>query len=759
MNKLQKSLLPKIQAAFSRASIRGKKLNYEWQNQTDGPQKPFKKWLNEKEIQEVADKEFEKVTQQDFRRELFDLNPKSTKPKIESDEIYGKDSPILKPFDTINVQEMYTPSYYQGRNKMSDLKLIYLTEFNNYEQLFDSNILDLLTSLKTASNEFMISLGYQETDLINDSDWEGFFTTEAQLIQLQILKQLISKTNSKNLPNLILYLSRCVHYNRDYSADCLVFKEIENAMSPAVGLLTPIELAKTYYGLTGLFPKKGSLPFRMSLRDAVISKNPEFLSLSEVLHIYTAFRNDNNTHKVHEKCLAFLMQKFPAIENLSLKKNTLALEILYTFANSKPMKRYRKKFKLINGNEREDIFEQDRFEHLFMPLVLKNVNKYGHEDLIRLLSAFKILNYKNYDEVFFRVQNCVSESFEQMSYDSLAFLVHYAVKTNVHGFGTRNFWDQLTNKITTLRVKNESKCPSSFIKIVHALVFNRTITPELFTKHFTGELLKILKQPASLSLNDLSLIAMTIVYTDLTAKNKEPIKLLFKELIRAVTNKNEWIPLFYYQSFKYLLTYVSKKYPEWNLSHLENLSYHAEKAFSASRLQKHLMTQEYFDYSNIIQKQMDMNMMSFVDFENLFLIDYAQQDFRFAIFIRKTSDCLYYEPGETRIATPTFELKKELLALHDWTVCTVDDNEFHSLGENRVEWFKGQIQESYAKAHKQIKALTEERIQRSLKRMDVVAYSHLFEDSEYPEHERQIKSLRKEGELDGIAKEMNQLKK
>lgn len=731
-------------AHYSRIGLNGKKLKFEWQNQTITPNKKPEKWLNQTEIQDKTNQESQKRVKEDFRREMFDLNPKQQPPKIEVDEIYGTNTPELKPFDTVDVQSMFSNSNYEGKSKISNLKIAYLKDLNEHKAILDSQILDLLVVLENQLKLYTNQLGFTNHELISEQQWTEFFTSESILSNLKNIKDLIAKTNYKNLPDILLFLSLNLHYTRDFSPECVIFEEIEKAISLSLHIFTPIELAKTFYGLTAVFPKRGSIQFRSILRQTVFKLNFDMLSVNEVLLIYTCFRNETNTHVVHEKCYKFLISKFDIIKNVLDKKPTLALEIVYTFANSKPLKRYRKVFKIINEEEREDFNEQDQIEHLYMPFVLKNLHLYKEVDFLRLLSAFKILTLKNYDEAYYQLQTYILDNLEKIDYQVFAYLIYYSCKTNVHGFGTRSFWKDLSVKVISKRSKNEAKSPCHFIKILYSLVYNKSITIEDFLKHFGDEFLQILKNPVNLQLQELSIACTITIFLDMKTKNKEHIKPFFKEIIRAITFKNEWIPSFYYLPIKYFIWYLAKKYPKWNMSHLENLSYHAEKTFSTSRMRKSVMNEDILEFSNIIQKQLDMNMMSLVDFENIFLIDFAVQDFRFGIFLRKTTDCLYYEPGEERIASPLFELKKELLALDDWTVCTIDVSEFKSLGDGKIEWLKKQIEESYAQSRKKIGVLTEERLRRIENRIGAVTFDHLVQDPTYDDHAREIKRLEKE---------------
>lgn len=733
-----------LRPKFSRTSLRAKKLVYEWQQQQNTSNEKPKKWLNTREQEEEVQANFKIKEQEDFRRELFDLNPKAPPPKVEPDDVFGTSVPEMRPFDTAIITDIYYTSNYDGKEKLTKLKTAYLQEFNNFDEIYDNEVARNLETIEKLAGELAAKLKKESMHSVSDDDKNAFFNREDIKGPLEKLNKALSRTNYKNIPTVILRLVKNAGFSSDDFSEFKLFETIHQVLSKSIHILTPMELVKIYYGLNCSYPKKGSIYLRRLIREQIEKIDFNTLSLPEILLFFTAFRSDLNHIKFQSKCTDFLINKFDQIHPLFAKNPTLALDIMYTFANCRPGKRFRKRVKIVNETEKEDVFEQDRMEHLYMPHVLKNLGKYKEVELLKILSICKILDLRNYDEVYIHFQNLILKDFDRIDPDVLANLLYNAAKTNIRGFGTRAFWAEIAKKFSeSVSKKSGLSHPTPFLRVLFALVHNKTLTPEEFVKKFGSQFIQAVEDKNT-DFNEITLGCWMTLYLDLAAKGKDTVKPQTQAVMRAIVGKNKWIPIFYYTPVKYFLWYFSKRFPHWRFDLLENLCYHAEKQYSTSRLQRHLLTRDYMEFSTVIKKQLDLDIMSFVDFQNLFLIDFAQQDYRFAIFVRNEVDILYCDPIEERVSTGIFDLKREILAQNGWTVCTIDAEEFRGLGEGRIDWLRKQVEASFKKCLDKKEQLTFERIQKMNDKVKTTIRAHLYNDAEYDDHAFEIKNLERQ---------------
>ena len=221
------------------------------------------------------------------------------------------------------------------------------------------------------------------------------------------------------------------------------------------------------------------------------------------------------------------------------------------------------------------------------------------------------------------------------------------------------------------------------------------------------------------------------------------MKPYLKALVVRLSFFDEWVPINYYFNIKMLTYYVSKRVPTWNLEYVINLCYHAEKVMLTERLRARKLDVEHQTVTSIIQKDLQMGLMSYVDFENLFLIDYAIDEYKFGVVLQTDRDSLYQRDDEERIASPLFDLKREILALHGWTICTVDYAEFTKLGEKRASWLRDRIKEHYNKALEKGKCLQDEKVKEAMARLERIATMDVRDDPTYSAHIRKADMLQK----------------
>lgn len=104
------------------------------------------------------------------------------------------------------------------------------------------------------------------------------------------------------------------------------------------------------------------------------------------------------------------------------------------------------------------------------------------------------------------------------------------------------------------------------------------------------------------------------------------------------------------------MSYIELTRPSWNLEFMQRLAYHAEKKFSVDRLRNNLLTKELSSVLQVLNKDNIYKFFAGVSFENLFLIDIASQEYKFAVLVRSENNCINLE-SKSKQNNPIFEIK------------------------------------------------------------------------------------------------------
>lgn len=740
---IRKTTSTLITRLFSKTNLKGKNLTFEWQVQKEGPEKVGEKWETKAEIADKKKAAHTARMQEDFRVELFDLNPKPQPPVIEEDELFGTNFPTMKPFNTSHIREVFNIVNYPGKNTLADKKLAYLKELVGKLEVPEAGLQNHLNIIEGKIQAYIAQIS-GSISLISDSQLNEFYNSPEILPLLEKLALLVQKANQTSFPNLLIILSQKLRYLRDYVPSIPIYKEIERSLFSTMHLYSIQDLSKINFGLTYIMPKRCSTELRTSIRQQVLDASFSSLSIDDVLMVYTAFKQELNCFKVHRKCVAFLIDNYDGIKELCKKSPDLAINIVYTFANCRPGKRFRKKFGLVNNDETDFTYEAGKIEELYMPLVVLSAPKFGSIEIIKFLSASKILNYHDYDEIYFEIEKFLLKNADKLELSELAPILYYTGHTNMRGFGSRTFWKSFVEKFTKFFKLTPEADVHEVTKIVNALASSKAIDTQIFEKVFGKYLLNALNDHSIVfNHHDFSLLATTFMYLDLSTPNKDLMKPYLKALVVRMSFFDEWVPMNYYFYIKMLIYYVSKRFPTWNLEYIINLSYHAEKVLLTERLRHRNLDKEHQTVTSIIQKDLQMGLMSFVDFENLFLIDYAIDEYKFGVVLQTDKESLYQGDNEDRLSSPLFDLKREILALHGWTICTVDYAEFTKLGEKRASWLRDRIKEHYNKALEKGKNLSDEKVKEAMDRLERIVTMDIRDDPSYPAHVRKAEMLQK----------------
>lgn len=673
--------------SFRQFGLRDKDITYLWDQPAN---QKTKKFYTEGELGQKQKNIMTRKMKEDFRIHLLDLKKVKAVEKPVEDEIFGFDLPDMKKFDTSSTQEIYRTEKSPDSEEFIANKLSYLPEYVHPFGKIDARVEQAISEIKGLVHNKEVEFGnIRDEYLLRESIFKNQDIKEAMLN----LKSAISEINYKYIPVLISKLCFDLKYNEEYTHEVGLYRTIEEKINSHIHLYSITELAQIYFGLTFKLPKKCSLALRQLIREKIANNNFNVLSPEQVMRIYTAFKNDFNSQKIHHKCIEYFFDQKGKVEKCLAQDPNLAIKVLYTYMNSRPTNRYRRA--LLEDQEIEK--EADKMTDWYMPLVLQSISQMKKNDFLRLLSVVYTLKLKDYEELYIVLEDYFLNNIDGFNNNEKALVLYYMARcNNDRGICTREFWRTIAKQHVGSTIPTNTLQITAFCRLLYSLTVTKSIGVAEFEKTFGQNILSFLSSE-ELSFSEASLLASVLVMLDSpTAK----LDKYFKSFIKNVSLKQEWVPLRYYYQLKFFIQYCNTIHPEWNAKYIENLFYHAEKKFNTYHSRQSYVIPEYKDISSVISR-LETYLLSFMDYKNLFLIDYCIEERKLAVMYLTDKDYLFDSLGGEKELNPLTEMKLRLLERDDFVVCSIDHEEFMAIRENKSEWLKKKLEEAYK--------LTEER--------------------------------------------------
>ena len=666
--------------SMNRFGLKNKDIVYEWDQPAD---QKTKKYYTEGEISQKQKILHKRRMREDFRIHLFDLKKQKETVKPVEDEIFGFEIPCMKKFDTATIAEIYRTEKSIDADEFIKNKLAYLPEYIPPFGQIDPKTEETISEIRKLANSLESTNNIEDEYLLR----EKMFEDEGLKSMMHELKLLVSEINYKYLPSLICKICFDLKYNDEYIKGLGLYRIIDDKINKHIHLYSIDELAHIYFGLTYKMPKRCSLKLRQNIRDKIVANNFSVLAPEQVMKIYTAFRNDHNCQKVHLKCIEYFFEQRIKVEKESSNDPNLSIKVLYTYMNSRPSERYRRA--LLEEQEIEN--ETDKMVDIYMPIVLDNIKYLDKNNFLRLLSVTYTLKLKDYEELYIELENFFLNHIEKFDNNEKTLVLYYMARcNNDRGICSRDFWNAIVNKYLGSVIPTNNLQISAFCRLIYALTVSKSIDSASFEKIFGQHLLSFLSSE-SLSYSEASMLAVSLIILE---KQDTNLDKYFKSFIKNISLKDKWVPLRYYYHLKLFTTYCALVHPNWNISYMENLFYHAEKKFNTYHTRKDYITPDYKDLSSLISR-LDTYLLSFMDYKNLFLIDYCMEERKLAIMYLTDRDYLFDLNDDERIMNPLTEIKLKILEKDDFVVCSIDHEEFMSIETNKSDWLKQKLENAY----------------------------------------------------------------
>lgn len=723
-------MLRTIAKRFAIGSLKGRHAVRDWQSQPGMPHrnKELHRAPDEelKEQQSKVNKEFD----EDFRVKLFDLEPKVKPADPIPDPVFGLDVPSPIPIASGLIAEVFRQDTDESQFRLSGLRQDYLPFCVGAQTLNDSALQGVLDGLIAAHAEFCRSKG-KHFDHISEEDLEEFFATRREdLVKLEMLAR---ETGFSNLIPLIIAL----RFNARLMNGS-IFRVIEERLAAHLHLFSLRELALIKFGTEASTPKPTSRDFRTKLRKKILSMLDLYkstLSVRDFLYVFTAFRLEWNNYTLHYKFMAFIKFNAVRITKACAEDPTLAIDFLYTFANCRLPKRFRKLMFQEN--------ELDKETELVMDIVQKSLTASLRESkeitpshVLRLLTSISVLGLSDYEEIFHLLDKQLIRMKDQLVETPFLFadIINLLANSNgrrqVPAAGFLALAPELSSKLLPRLIETDL---SSALKVVSGLVKYRLVDFRSTKKIFDALFASIDSQEVGYrNLSTASFIVLALFALPELKIDPTSLENYSRITFRKISSRKEFVPLNYWRDIKQFCFMVAHLYPAWRMDHVEILCYHAEKRFNTSRLRPKLMTADLQSVASLMPTDFESKLLPLGDFHNLFLIDFAARDIKLAIRLISEDSLISGSTKEAPKFSVYHEIHGALIRLDDWTLCDIHLDQFNDMKANRAVWLKEQVTSAYKLAVEKSRPHVHELKLQAIKRMAAFAHT-MFEDKKHKE--------------------------
>lgn len=657
-----------------------RKVVYSWQENTENNDK-FQKWKYVRGAKKKREGDTEQLDFEALKRKITEKaeqemrgTVKVEEKVVEDDAFTSADMPPVRKYDKIVAKELYYIPRTENLREYNNRKNSYLTEFQEPFEIHDDRVTSLLSAIDKRQTE-LLGLNIQD---IHDPDFIAAEAqkSDAQLVELLTqLRDVIPKTNYRLFPEIALYLGSKLRYKDDFAG---VWDAIEAELFKVLHNMSTIELAKLRYGMAGTFPKAGSPRLHKALADLILEDLPT-VGASELMHIYHAFRL-MRTDKVHTKVLNQLL-----LRGMVLVKDQpdLLANIVYTYANCRIKKHQRR----VLRDPKEEKIEANKILDYFFPELEVAIPNMSTDALVRLTLTLMLARTKQYNDLINKIDRQVRKRAGELdAFQTANFIYAFSKMNDGSMAGKPEFYKELE--------KNVAKFQKDFNDLEMSRIFYAYTSRGVLSKDLKDKIFLpwVQKNMDIFNYAELANVAYGLMFTESTDKE------LWRRFARNVSTQKHRCPLVLYAPLKIARHYMSMLFPQWELEHYEDTCFEAERYLNVSRKADEYERDEYYVVTRIIKFDLEnVDMKVWVEWENMFIVEYALTDHKFGIVIKKDVDCL---PG-TNEPKPFYNLKKKILEAAGWSLLEIDWQQFLTLGEQkRIDWLRDEIQKYTEKTKK-----------------------------------------------------------
>ena len=594
-------------------------------------------------------------------------------------------------------KSLYSVIPHAFRRKHIEMKMDFLPELIT-RSISNPDLSSLIEKVEILFNKKIKNINKKHYEL-NYRDAEEIYKNNEDLQNLmKEMKEVLQGSTVRDCIEVSAILSNDLFYFIDLLPEANLWDVIEDQLNFNLHILTFEEKAKAYYGLTHKFPKKCSFQLRQRLVESLLKTNFEGISIKSMLMFSFATRNESARDFCHYKFYENLLNFSWKINEAPLD-SSLPLDALYSFFNNRISPGKRKKLRFIDEEIEE---EMNVLEH-FSGAIRDRIPALSINGLFRLLSALSIARIKGYTDLAMKALRTVKKKINQIDPDVLVAILKLTSKFNYEsGIGDKAFWEAIQVHVeTNITQILETLDFQLKFELFRVLAVQNRLSQKLFSSVFEPLVEKYMSE----SQRDWEcLYSISQIYTSAHLQNPKDFSPKFQNFIRSLLFSQKYWSYKQNYFFKMFRLLIELKKPEWDLSAMDYFGYHAEKEFDIWKLKKSSMTPELKQIVSISQTNLEMRLLPLVEFKQSFLVDLANTDFKFAIFIKSNSNTLssqrkLFDLNSNSADFVFFKrLQKEILKADNWHIYELDFEEFLSQKDNRVEWLQEELQREFGKA-------------------------------------------------------------
>jgi len=410
-------------------------------------------------------------------------------------------------------------------------------------------------------------------------------------------------------------------------------------------------------------------------------------SASELMHLFHAFRllaKDRIYSKIVEQILTkgkvFIKNDPELLSNL-----------LYTYANCRQKKHQRPKYRDPIGELRES----HQLLETFLPEIEQSIPVMSLDGLVRLSLTVMLMRTTVFNDIIVKIERAVKKKVGELdAFQTANFIYAFSKMNDGIGAGKNSFYEELE--------KNVIKFKDQFNDLEKSRIFYAYANRALVSKDLKEKVILpwLEENMESLNYTELANVAYGLMFIESTDKE------LWRKFARNISSQKYRCPVNLYAPIKIARYYLDMHYPQWDYSFYEDTCFEAERYFNTTRLSAQASNGEYIAFNKVLLHDVvDTDFRFWVEWDNLFIIEFAKPQNKFGIILKKERDCL---PG-TNEAKPLFKLRKKILENNGWLILEVDWKAFGEMEEGRVEWIKKEIEKYTKKTEENRVAFEEER--------------------------------------------------
>ena len=477
-------------------------------------------------------------------------------------------------------------------------------------------------------------------------------------------------------------------YHSDFVNGANLWEIIRKELEFNFHILSFRQKCRALYSLIGKFPKKCSFTLRKKIIKNLIKQDFNGLSIEELMMFRTATRNEKKDDDCYRLYNINILKRKKQISQTDPDLGT-PIDVLYTFYNCRLASRDRK----LLTHKKEEEEEELEYWNVLSPMIYGRIPLLSVSGLMRMLSCLEMRKLELGNEFYYLIVKRFMEIKNEMAIDEyLHFVDAFSRLRHNSGIGDENIWNAIGKDIEA-KMKEITEIDSDFIlfRLFKNLNFQNQISESAFYKYYVKRISSFLTSSKNLNWNCLHELAAAIpLFENSFPKNKE-IKKIIKEFTRCLCLQNH--PSSYRQHYflKMYRQLIETKYPEWDLSNMDISGYHAEIEYSPWKIKDMLLSLELKELISIIQVQ-DIDLTPLVCFENSFMIDLANEEFKYAVLLKTKENVTSSSKGFLEIDSSKGELRadkkiqKLILESKDWHVIEIDYDEFKLKKDQRATW-------------------------------------------------------------------------